>query len=390
MHYSGQVAIHPSEGSLDAELHVSMTTSKSTLVFLLSGGLELAEVTGKDVQGFDSEPMEPGATWDRITVRLKPTRGTEDVTLTFRYGGQPVMPQNGINQISSDWVELTLDSAWHPILATLAHQFTLDISVDLPTNWSFVTSGNAVVARNRWHITNQIPQTDIAFVAAPGLSREERGGYVVYHRDETPDTVNAVLDAALACRAYLDSRFGEERPLPDGRFVITSRETGGFARKNFISLTRVAGRSKERLTAFLCHELAHFWSTGARPLSVENWLNESFAVFVAARATREMFGEQAYKDQLADWRKRAAGQPSIWTPEDSTRRPFEVNYKKGPLALHRLAERIGEERFSGLLREYMTAPINTTPALLDALERRTNAETRKWFESVLAENEADP
>ena len=66
--------------------------------------------------------------------------------------------------------------------------------------------------------------------------------------------------------------------------------------------------------------------------------------------------------------ERAVGQPSIWTPDNLDRRPFEINYKKGPLALVRLEEPIGEETFDRLLVRYMTDPIDSTPDLLDALE----------------------
>ncbi len=89
------------------------------------------------------------------------------------------------------------------------------------------------------------------------------------------------------------------------------------------------------------------------------------------------------------WRRRAAGQPSIWTPDDPQRRPFEVNYKKAPLALARLETEIGPEAFDRLVVRYMTDPIDDTPALLAALEEEAGADARSWFERVLAEDDSD-
>jgi len=171
--------------------------------------------------------------------------------------------------------------------------------------------------------------------------------------------------------------------------VIPERKVSGYARKNFISLTNVDDTDEALLTVFLCHELAHFWSSGAKPLTVDNWLNEGFAVLVAAQAGRELFGQDGYEEHLADWSERAAGQPSIWTPSNLERRPFEVNYLKAPLALSRLEEQIGIEPFDRLVVRYMTDPINDSPALLEALEEEAGHEAREWFEALLAEDESE-
>ena len=105
----------------------------------------------------------------------------------------------------------------------------------------------------------------------------------------------------------------------------------------------------------------------------------------AAEAIRERFGSDAWADAIADRERRSVDQPSIWHPDDLSRRPYAVNYKKAPLALHALAERIGDEAMERLVVDYMTGPLDDTPALLDALEAQSGRETRRWFEGRLAE-----
>ena len=90
---------------------------------------------------------------------------------------------------------------------------------------------------------------------------------------------------------------------------------------------------------------------------------------------------------IDNWRERAEGAGTIWTESDLSRRPYEINYKKGPLVLHLLKQRIGEDLFNTLLHRYMTEPINDTPSLLAALEDIASTKERHWFEQQLARND---
>lgn len=389
MRYDGDVKIYPASGIIEAELQIDLPHAGDNVAFLLSSAFVIDAIEGPDVRAYGSEVMAPGAAWDRVTVQLNPGRESPRTKLRFAYSGAPTMPENGINQISRDWIELSVDSAWHPIIETLDQQFVVDLRFDAPNGerWSFVGSGNAQRTPGGWHYINDVLQADIAFVLAQDLSQTQKDGFTVYHRSESSDDIETVLSAAAACREYLDARYGAERRLPDGRFVVPDREEGGYARKNFVALTRIAGRNDVQLTEFLCHELAHFWSSGAEPLTVENWLNESFAVFMAALAVREMYGVESFTRLLEDWKDRSQGQGSIWTIGNQKRRSYEVNYKKGPLALHRLMQRIGHGAMARLLVEYANRPVNTTPDLLQTLEGVADPGARRWFTAVLAESD---
>ena len=389
MRYAGDVKIDPASGVIEAEFQIDLPRAGDNVAFLLSSAFVIDAIDGPDVRAYDSEVMAPGAAWDRVTVQLKSGRESPRTQLRFAYSGSPTMPENGINQISPDWIELSVDSAWHPIIETLDQQLVVDLRVNAPggEQWSFVGSGNAQRTPGGWRYTNDVLQADIAFVLAQDLSHTHKNGFTVFHRSENPNDIETVLSAAVACREYLDAHYGAKRRLPDGAFVVPDRETGGYARKNFIALTRIAGRNEVQLTEFLCHELAHFWSSGAEPLTVENWLNESFAVFMAALAVREMFGVESFTKLVEDWRNRSREQGSIWTIGNQKRRSYEVNYKKGPLALNRLMQRIGHNAMGRLLVEYANRPVNTTPDLLEALEYVTDPGVRRWFTAVLGESD---
>src|SRR6056297_2162913 len=84
------------------------------------------------------------------------------------------------------------------------------------------------------------------------------------------------------------------------------------------------------------------------------------------------------------WARRGA-KPPIWTPNETGRRPYLVNYRKGPLVLAALEARIGREAFDQFMRRYMVERIPTTPDLLTVLEEVAGVEHRAWFEAQLAE-----
>jgi aminopeptidase N len=149
-------------------------------------------------------------------------------------------------------------------------------------------------------------------------------------------------------------------------------------------ITDASAQSPDALGRFVCHELAHFWSSGARSSGAENWLNEGFAEFVAARYIREVRGEGAFAPILAQWTEQSVGQPPVWTASLVRRPSARTAYRKAPLLLHRLEERIGPETMDRFLSRYMVERIATTPALLSALGDVAGEGHAAWLREELA------
>ncbi len=387
LHYSGRIEFDIDAASLDADLLVTLANeSADSLAFLLHGDLELVSIEGEHVSGHEVGPAPNMGGWNRIAVEL--VEGAEGSDIRFRYRGVIPTPESRINQISPDWVELSVDTAWHPIVESFDRTLTYDLELGLPAGWTIVSPGSAVPLEDGYRMQTDIDMIDIPFAAAPNLEAAAGERETVFHRGASQETTDAILDAAFYCRGYLDERFGAALPLPDVAFALPDRPESGYARKTYIALTSVNPEDRVGLTRFLCHELSHYWSTGAAPFTVDNWLNESFAVFVAAQACRQRYGDDIWDKTVTHWEQRSKGQGSVWTPDDLSRRSYEINYKKGPLALSRLEQRIGAEAMERILTRYMTDPVNDTPSLLDVIEEESDAESRAWFISVLAETES--
>jgi hypothetical protein len=383
--YEGTVVVNPASGALHGDWRVSFVRTARTAdsaIFLLNDALTITRISGSQVIGYSTSP-EPDLT--RIRVRLGPAPTRAATVIHFEYTGTPRFSADGINGIGPHWVELGLDSFWLPIFADLAHAIRSRVQLVLPRGWEVVSSGRTTRSGDTVTVTSIVPLIDIAWSASPDFARAGGDSVTIHHVGSSPAVVARTLETARACVRYLDARYGAPQPLPPIELVLAPRDGPGYARRNYIVITRVADTSAVPLGRFVCHELAHNWSTGASASGPDNWLNESFAEFVAARFIRTTSGDSAYARIVAQWQERSAGQPPIWTPAAKGRPSARTAYAKAPYLLSRLEERVGNAAMNEILRRFMTDPsIRTTPALIDMIYDVAGAETGGWFRNELA------
>ena len=384
--YDGTVAIEPATQTLRARWHIVFVRGERTMdsvTFLLNDALRISRIAGRDVLGYAEGAPADGI--KRVTVRFARPAGSDFVTeIEFEYAGVPNLPSDSINSMRPSWVELGLDSFWHPVFDDFSQSITASVRLELPTGAMAVASGSVENADAALLLTNHIPQIDIAFTAGPMFQRADAGRVTVYHVRAAPATVTKVLEATASCGAYLHEQYGEGSPLPHVKMVLAPRSGPGYARKNYIVITASADTAPIPLRRYVCHELAHYWSSGAISSGPDNWLNEAFAEFVSARYVRTSMGTDAYATIVAQWREQSEGQPPVWNP-DLTRRPTaRTAYRKAPYLLNRLEERVGTPTMDRILVRFMTEPLRTTPAVLEMIGQVAGAETAAWFRSQLA------
>jgi len=388
LQYRGAVRIHPEAARLSAELtiHVPLAGERDTLRFYLNPGLQVSRLAGPAILRHEHTRVPEGPVWARgvLDVHFDPHLAGEVVVFEIEYDGAPDFPADGINQIAPDWIELSVDSAWHPVLSSLTRELRVDLSLHLSEVFEVVTSGEVENTSTGVRIQSRFPQIDFAFVAARQLGRAQAAGVEVFHRAASDSTLARLIEVAGDCRDWLEQRFGKGPRLPPLRIVVAGRNESGYARDNYVVLSRVENRDALDLTNFLCHEFGHFWSRGAAPGTVENWLNEGFAELISAHAVRDLHGQGSYDRMVRAWNLRAADAGSIWTEDDRRRRAHAVQYAKAPLLLHRLEARIGKPAFAELLSRYALQPINSTPDLLVAIEEIAGPKHRRWFRRQLA------
>jgi hypothetical protein len=341
-------------------------------------------VSGPAVRGHRVAPFQVQG-WNEVTVSLAPeVAAGHVVVLDVTYEGAPVIPGSGINAIAPERVELNVDSGWHPLFTGFDRQLAGTVRLRLPRDWQVVSNAPATWEEGAHVLRNDMAQLDVAFYAAPRLERQAAARFTAYHAGEPEASVHAVLEAAGACATYLDRHYGARRPVPPGRFVLTDRPENAYARTNYFVLSRVDPADSLTLHRFLCHELAHLWTATANPFGPDHWMSEAMAEYVAARYIRERFGQAAFDGLMERWARVAEGQPPVWTPE-ATHRPSDlVMYRKAPLLLSRLEERIGIPAMDRFLARYMVEDMTATTALLAALAEEAGPDAAAWFRDELA------
>lgn len=390
--YRGTVDAHPERGTLEAEWTIRFLADSAQgdrVAFLLSGGIDVERLWGPAVDTFRVEEFEQADGFDRYVVDLEPTPEPGSVVeMNVAYAGKPrTSPEeNAINRIDTSWVELGADAGWHPLFFPPDQQLRAVVRVGLPAGWSAVSSGSVTEDGDIHLIRNALPQPDIAFAAAPDMEADTAEAFTVYHPGADSARVRRLLTRGSWAVEHLNDRFGEQDSLPRARVVLAPRGGSSYARKNYLVFGLGEGLPGDReLVRLLCHEFSHYWSMDADPFSPHNWLNESFAELVGGQCVGEQLGEAMYDSIVGEWRAQAEGQPPVWTPESSGRPRPAVSYRKGPLMLHRLKERIGAETFDRFLTRYMTERIATTQELLSLLEDIAGPDARKRFQEALAE-----
>jgi hypothetical protein len=352
--------------------------------FLLNGRLAIDTLESEGLVDFSSAPRREGSDWNRVDLRFDrplPPGETREVRIAYAGVLYDSLPSDPINDISPGWIELGLDAAWVPVFAAFDQYLAGRLRLTIPGEWKVAASGSVSDEGDLHTIVNEVPQIDFAFVAAPALERSGTPEVAVYHESAEPGTIDRVVDAAMECRNWLEARFGA---LPDLKFVLAPRDDGGYARKNYIVLVRVDDFPPPDLSRFLCHEIAHFWSSAPSASTPDYWMTEAFAEVVSAHHVRDVYGDSAYAAILVQWAGQSADLPAVWTDTTTERGSFAINYRKGPLLLSDLETEIGREPFAEFLALYMTEPTRTTPALLDKLEAVAGPEARRRFREALA------
>lgn len=391
-HYEGEISLEPETGGLVADWSIFVNQADGdAFSFLLNENISSVSVSGDDVERVLVAPGE-GALggFTQVDVTLQPADGRIR-RFEMSYGGVLFDPadQSGINSISPDRVELTVDSFWMPFDARFSQRLTAELDIAAPGDWAVaVSTGEARLTEAGAWINNTAPQLDIAITMLTSARVSVAQGHQIIDTRPGERDVSELSQAAGFCTEHLNARYGAREPLPDASLVIHNRTESGYSRGTLIALTDVPDTVDDASLMFICHEFAHFWSQNGNAGGVENWLNESFAEYVSLIALREARGEAGASAMLArfqDQLDRAGAQPPIWSPQVTERRPYLVNYRKGPLALAALETRLGRELFAEFLRRYMVDRVATTPDLLDMLEDVAGAGHRAWFEAELAE-----
>jgi len=267
-----------------------------------------------------------------------------------------------------------------------AFRATYQLTVTLPAVWSAVS--NMPVATRRVHgnmATTAFQRTpkmpsylvvltagDLASISGVGADGVKQSLWAVKGDEQNG---HYALDSAMKILPYYDDYFGVKFPLPKldhiaipGGFGGAMENWGGITYNENILIFRRDATLNAKQTGFsiIAHEMAHQWNGDLVTMGWwdDIWLNESFASWMAAKATEKFNpewnwqqGEDASKQSAmnADARSTSHAIQQHVVDELQADASFdpEITYDKGQAFLRMLEAYLGEDAFRSGIRSLM-------------------------------------
>lgn len=303
------------------------------------------------------------------------------MTVAITYSGTPEAVRSGAIPIRMGWnhsesgvytaSEPVGASTWYPVNEHPLDKATYTITITVPEPYSAAATGLL-----QEEIANADGTTTYVFehdrLAASYLVTVSVGDYIRSEEvgpDDLPIRNYFPPDVAEEA-AYDFGRTGEMIALFNELFgpypfevygVVVADEDLGFALENqTLSLFGRNMISGERRAEFVvAHELAHQWFGNS--VSVADWshiwLNEGFATYAEALWTEHLRGTDALNNSMRkvyERQREVENMPLIGAPpaDDLFNRSV---YERGALTLHALRQRVGDDVFFEIVREYYAA-----------------------------------
>ncbi|RPI24339.1 MAG: hypothetical protein EHM61_17400 [Acidobacteria bacterium] len=393
-HYDIKAELLPTQGELQAEVTLKCTAPEGglqKLELLLNRGLDIASLTsdaGATTFRFDRtqpSPFRYTPTAAPLTVEFgTPVAAGKKFTLRLTYAGT-IEPDNWLtNVLTRDWVELALYVAWYPV-DPASSSITSTVSVKVAPPYIVTGTGSLSRSGDSWVLTQDQPTFDIIVIAAPQLHArhvgDDRFAVDVWHKNLSPAQIDRIAADSGRMVTEFQAWFG---PSPRKRITIVFAERisgGGYYRPGFMSL--IYDADYRGLFKYAAHEVAHFWWSKGSTTTWEDWLNESFAEYSSLMLIRESFGADAFNEYLTLYAKEAENAPPIWGLDRSDKAAQAVLYRKGPLLLHDLEEKIGKDGFQHFLAALVSRKVSSTDQFLTTLQEQTSKAVRDQFEERL-------
>ena len=284
---------------------------------------------------------------------------------------------------------------WYPVNDHPSDKALYDFTLSVPSPWVGVANGELTRRKDkggttttRWHLAEPAAAylTTVAFGDYTTTSNTSASGVEIDYwvpRDEPQ--LAGPLERAAAGLDWLEERLGPY-PYDTLGFVLVDSQSG-METQTMITLGKTDYTLSE---AVLLHEMAHHWyGDQVTPNDWRDvWMNEGMAMYLQGMWQAEQLGrtidEQMDSYAAAEEGSRAESGP----PAAYDRGEFgEGNIYYGPaLMWHELRERIGDDAFFGLVREWPTARDNLSSGRDDYwawLEEQVGEELTAFFDAWL-------
>ena len=382
------------------------------------------------------EPREWKRDGDLISISLgKPLHMGERFQLLVAYSGKPgrVDDFNGFQWAKTPgsgqpWIATSCqtigEQTWWPCKASFFHPEDkpdrVAINITVPDPLVAASNGRLIDVERagglttwRWRIDQPVPGYSIALAIAPyavlestvelpGLARPLPVRYYVLPEDEAKARV--LFEQVPELLRFFSEKFGPY-PFADSKFALAETPIWGMEHATLIAYgnsfpdaIRGSGVTdpfelRNKLYDYvLVHEIAHEWwgnAISARSWG-DFWLHEGFATYSEALWVEHRYGPAKMLEFMAQKKAGMSDLATVYRPRHANAgAAYDTQmYDKGAWLLHMLRNRMGDEPFFAVLRDFATDPAHrygtTTSADFQvACEKRFGASLRSFFQPWL-------
>lgn len=389
-HYSLKLRVFPKERrvSVAAQLNITNKTGEPQpeIPLLLYRLLEVQSVTdergqplkfSQNVLGLsDQKKLQANVVKIQLSTPLLPDKSLRlNVNYDGSIFGYPEVMAYVRDTINEPFSLIRPDAFAYPMVALPTNKsvlgaydtsFTYDVETTVPADYT-VACGGALTATTKGAETvtfahkSKIPtwRIDIAIAKFKILTDEERKLSVYVVPEDEPGAKN-LLNGMKNVIAFYSRMFGPVKNYQGYTVIEIPDGWGSQASDYYFLQTSAAFKDPDRIGE-MYHEVGHTWNVKAKSAVRRcRYFDEAFASYFEGLAIREFKGEAAFladmeksRDSFAQWAKydkRNYDTPiaDYWKEELG-----RLSYTKGAWSLYVLHQLVGEEKFRGIIREFL-------------------------------------
>ena len=398
-HYALTLSYEPSTNQLTGTAVITARATQNLSSFNLD--LRGFSISRLAVSGHDAAFARSGEQELVITPRTGLRAGTV-FTVVIDYAGTPAVVTDPDQSIEG-WVptddgafvvgEPQGSPAWYPVNDNPRDKATFDFSITVPAGLTAMANGVLVSnqtagGRTTWVWRETDPMAP--YLATATLGRFDltisttSAGIPTYVAVDPQLPKGQVLDMLPAAVDFFTSIYGPY-PFNAAGAVVDSAKVVGYSLET--QTKPVFDRMPDEAT--LVHEISHMWYGDSVTLTTwpDMWLHEGFATW-----SEWIWSEYQGNKSAAQWFNQLYNTPAqnsaFWTPPpgDPGTPVLLFNgtiYYRGAMTLEALREKIGDDTFFTVLRDWAT--LNrygnvTTAQFIDLAEQRSGMDLQHFFD----------
>lgn len=411
--------IHLNEIDFDNRtIGATATITLKAVSAINSFALELKTLTVSNVVSSDIEVSGFSQSGDLLSVNLSSAMNVGSTySFTISYGGNTFNEDWGGVHWSSDYVynlgvgfdsqPHNLGKTWFPCVDDFTDKANYDVFVTTTNDKKAICGGNLVSKNDNgdgtstwhWNTPQEIPTYLISFTIGDyELWNDTFHGMnadfpiEVYAKPNQINKVPGTFVNTAAIASFFEDCFG---PYPLNRIGYISTPLGCMEHVDNIAFASslITGGTNDG-ESFIAHEMSHAWFGDYVTCSTagDMWLNEGFASFCGAYYLFDLYGEDAYRNEMNSIITNILSSCHIqegWIPLNNM--PLDLTYgttvyKKGAIVVHSMMNYLGKDKFFEGIRHYLDKyafSSATSEDLLNALNESTDVDMQGFFDTYV-------